>query len=130
VPAEVPYLFAEEELVTRWAQDLGSQPGFKIGVVWQGNPHHGWDHFRSFPLVKLAPLAKVPGVRLYSLQRGPGAEQLAGLNGQFMVTDLVGRWAHPFVSLRELAAVMVSLDLVVTADTAPVHLAGALGVPV
>jgi hypothetical protein len=129
VPAEVPYLFAEEELVARWARELGSEPGFKIGVVWQGNPHHGWDHFRSFPLAQLAPLAELPGVRLYSLQRGPGAEQLATLNGRFPVTDLAGRWADPFVSLRELAAVMANLDLVVTADTAPAHLAGALSVP-
>jgi hypothetical protein len=129
VPAEVPYLFAEEELVAKWARELGSEPGFKIGVVWQGNPHHGWDHFRSFSLAQLAPLAELPGVRLYSLQRGPGAEQLVTLNGRFPVTDLAGRWADPFVSLRELAAVMANLDLVVTADTAPAHLAGALGVP-
>jgi hypothetical protein len=130
VPAEVPYLFAEDELVAEWSRELRSQPGFKIGVVWQGNPHHGWDHFRSFPLALLAPLAAVPGVRLYSLQRGPGARQLRGLKGRFAVTDLAGRWADPFASLRELAAVMVNLDLVVTADTAPAHLAGALGVKV
>jgi hypothetical protein len=130
VPAEVPYLFAEEDLIEKWSRQLGALPAFKIGVVWQGNPHHGWDHFRSFPLAQLAPLADVPGVHLFSLQRGPEREQLHAVKGRFAITDLAGFCEDPFVSLREMAAVMKNLDLVVTADTAPAHLAGALGVPV
>jgi hypothetical protein len=77
VPATVPYLHAEPERVERWRQKLGSsEDAVHVGVVWQGNPKHGWDRWRSFPLAALAPLAAVPGVQLVSLQKGAGVEQL------------------------------------------------------
>src|SRR5262249_31780852 len=99
------------------------------GVIWQGNRHFQWDRFRSFPLEKLAPLAAVEGVRLVSLQKGYGAEQVQALKGHFAVTELEGV-DEPGGGFLDTAAVMKCLDLVVTADTATGHLAGALGVPV
>jgi hypothetical protein len=129
VPATVPYLFADEKLVEAWREKLGRAEGnVLIGVVWQGNPRHGWDHWRSFPLTALAPLAAVPGVRLISLQQGPGVEQLRSLRGRFQVQDL-GKDLDRGGGFADTAAVMANLDLVVTADTAAAHLAGALGVP-
>jgi hypothetical protein len=81
------------------------------------------------PLTQFAPLAAVPGVRLISLQKGAGSEQLAALGGLFPVVDLGDRLdaGGPFL---DTAALMKGLDLVVTCDTAVAHLAGALGVPV
>jgi hypothetical protein len=76
VPAEIPYLSAEPAHVEKWKERLARVEGLRVGVVWQGNPRFGWDHFRSFPLAALAPLAEVAGVRLVSLQKGPGLEQL------------------------------------------------------
>lgn len=129
VPAHLPYLAAEPERVERWRQALGMVPGFKVGVVWQGNPRFQWDRHRSFPLACLAPLAAVAGVRLFSLQKGPGAEQVRRVSGNFIVHELEGLDAAGGAFL-DTAAVMRCLDLVVTADTAAAHLAGALGVPV
>jgi hypothetical protein len=77
----------------------------------------------------LAPLAAIEGVRLASIQKGPGAEQLEALKGRFPVEELDGLDAEGGAFL-DTAAVMKSLNLVVTADTAAAHLAGALGVPV
>ena len=57
VPAEVPYLTAPEEVTTRWRDELGSTPEFKIGIAWQGNPDHSKDRERSFRLAHLEPLA-------------------------------------------------------------------------
>ena len=126
VPADVPYLEAEPQLVEAWRQRLDPYPGFKIGIVWQGNPKFRLDRFRSAPLTEFAPLARVPGVHLFSLQKGPGAEQLAALTDRFPVTDL-GSGLDDFV---DTAAVLKNLDLVVSVDTAVAHLAGALGIPV
>ena len=97
-----------------------------VGIAWQGNPKHIRDRYRSFPLTCFEPLARVLGVRLFSLQTGFGTEQLAEVGDRFRVVDLGSR-LHDFM---DTAAVMMNLDLVVTVDSAPAHLAGALGVPV
>jgi hypothetical protein len=126
IPADVPYLKTEPELVKRWRRELAPVEGFKVGIVWQGSPQHKRDRFRSVPLTQFAPLAAVEGVRLVSLQKGPGSEQIAMLPEGFVAFDAGGKiddWA-------ETAAVAKNLDLVVTIDTALAHLAGALGVPV
>jgi Flp pilus assembly protein TadD len=131
VPASVPYLFPEPELVERWRQELAPVREFKVGICWQGNPKYRGDRHRSVPLTTFAPLARVPGVRLYSLQKGPGVEQLTPPGGlPFEVTDLAGRLDDRTGPFRDSAAVMTVLDLVVSADTAAAHLAGSLGVPV
>lgn len=129
VPGETPYLYAEPERVARWAQRVGGA-GFRIGCVWQGNANPEADIARSFALRELAPLAAVPGVRLISLQKGFGEEQLWQNPPGFPIERLPPDFdagAHAFL---DAAAVMASLDLVVTCDTSVAHLAGALGRPV
>src|SRR5262249_49201296 len=49
VPADVPYLAADPAQAAAWGQRLGPVAAFKIGIVWQGNPHHKWDRHRSVP---------------------------------------------------------------------------------
>src|SRR5262249_13511851 len=87
VPADVPYLAADPDLVGRWRRELARLPGVKVGIAWQGNPDYPWDRHRSVPLREFAPLARVPGVCLVGLQKGPGTEQLRGLAGTFAVTE-------------------------------------------
>ena len=130
VPADVPYLHAEQARVEKWRMRLESVSGFKVGVAWQGNPRHPWDRWRSFPLWKLESLAAVEGVRLVSLQVGAGTEQLQALDGRFPVEDMGKGFNAEGGAFMDSAAVMKNLDLVVTADTAAAHLAGALGVRV
>jgi tetratricopeptide (TPR) repeat protein len=129
IPASIPYLWAEPERVAAWWGRLGEGRAFRIGVVWQGNPYFRGDRHRSFPLASLAPLAAVAGVQLVSLQKEHGLEQLMAAPRRFPVTVLEGLDALGGAFL-DTAAVMRSLDLVVTADTAAAHVAGALGVPV
>ncbi len=126
IPHDVPYLEADAALVEKWRRELAPLSGRKIGIVWQGNPSQGDDRHRSVPLHLFAPLAKVPGVQLISLQVGPGQEQLGEV--QFPIMDLGGRFDRS--SLDDLAAALVNLDLVVTVCTSVAHLGGALGVPV
>ena len=84
------------------------------------------DRARSIPLSCFEPLAGLPGVRLLSLQKGAGAEELQDARGRFPVADLGSR----LDDFMDTAAVMKNLDLVITCDTAVAHLAGALGAPV
>ena len=132
VPAAIPYLHADAALTRSWQQELGGTEQFKIGIVWQGNPRFGKpacrsaDQKRSIPLAQFEPLARVPNVRLFSLQKGYGTEQLAGLQSVRGIVELGDRLGD----FMDTAAVMMNLDLIISADTSPVHLAGALGRPV
>jgi hypothetical protein len=128
IPREVPYLSADPELVARWRADLAGVDGFKIGIAWQGSRSFDLDRWRSIPLAQFAPLARLPGVRLISLQKGFGSEQVALVD--FPVLDIAGRLDEVAGPFLDTAAVIRNLDLVVTANTAIAHLAGALGVPV
>ncbi len=125
IPARVPYLAADPELAARWAEELGRHAGLKVGIAWQGNPDHKKDRHRSFELERFEALARIPGVRLFSLQKGAGSEQVSKLAGRFAVTDLGGRLSD----FMDTAAVLPNLDLVITPDTSLAHLAGSLGVP-
>jgi tetratricopeptide (TPR) repeat protein len=129
IPAEVPYLSADPALVDVWRDQIGAKPGFKVGIAWQGKTTYKDDRFRSIPLARFGPLAQ-EGVELISLQKGPGAEQLAELEGRFHVTDFPSSFDHQHGPFMDTAAVMKNLDLVITTDTAIAHLAGALAVPV
>lgn len=126
VPGGVPYLRADRQSVAHWRRKLEPDRGFRVGIVWQGNPKYGRDYQRSFRLAQLAPLAKVPGVRFVSLQNGPATEQIRAVADQFSVRNLGNRLGD----FLDIAGAMKSLDLVVAPDTAVAHLAGALGLPV
>jgi tetratricopeptide (TPR) repeat protein len=130
VPAPTPYLFADPALVGQWRRELPLGPPLKIGIVWQGNPAYRRDMYRSIPLRHFAPMARLEGVRLFSLQKGHGTEQLREVADSFPVTDLGGRLGERAGAFTDTAAALVNLDLLVTSDTAVVHLAGGLGVPV
>jgi Tfp pilus assembly protein PilF len=130
IPGGVPYLKVSEARAAQWRERLRQFAGLKVGIAWQGRPSHRDDRFRSIPLTQFAALAAVDGVRLLSLQKGHGHEQLADLAGRFRVDDLqqlIDPQAEP---LLDVAAMLLNLDLLVTCDTSLAHLAGALGVPV
>jgi tetratricopeptide (TPR) repeat protein len=127
IPADVPYLMPDADLVAKWQEALGdSGEMVRVGIAWRGQPLHRRDRERSVSLQQFAPLAKVKGVHFYSLQKGEGAEQVRSAPPDFPLTDLGPRLSD----FAETAAVLASLDLLISVDTALVHLAGALGKPV
>jgi hypothetical protein len=127
VPARSPYLFADSRLVSHWREVLGESAAFRVGIAWQGRKSFGGDRFRSIPLAQFQALA-LPGVELISLQQGPGRKQLADVEGRFAVRDLGAEVDRDRGSFMDTAAIMQSLDLVMTSDSAVAHLAGGLGV--
>jgi hypothetical protein len=130
IPAAVPYLFAAPALKEHWREKLRAVHGYKIGINWQGQPGQGQWLARSIPLQQLATLAEIPGVRLVSLQKGAGREQLAEASGRFPLVDLGDEVDQAGGAFMDTAAIVMNLDLVITSDTALPHLAGSLGAAV
>ena len=125
-----PYLFAAPARVDFWKDRLAEIPGFKIGIAWQGEPTFKYDWLRSIPLAQFAPLARLPGHALISLQKHQGLDQIATNRQNVPIIQLqpeIDAAAGPFM---DTAAIIQHLDLVVTSDTSIAHLAGGLGVPV
>ncbi len=112
LPAGIPYLFPPAPIRPRHGRKLA------VGLVWRAGD---WNFAqRSVPFPALAPLRDIPGVALHILQRG---EALRDCPGGFGIP--AGR-----DDILEAATVMCRLDLVISVDTMPAHLAGALGLPV
>jgi tetratricopeptide (TPR) repeat protein len=130
VPAPIPYLSAEPERLAHWRGEVRALSGLKIGIGWRGSPTYRGDRQRSMPVRHFGPLAQVPGVRLVSLQKGPGAEELKDIPTEWNVLDLSPRLDEGGGAFMDTAAVVAQLDLVLCSDTSVAHLAGALGVPV
>jgi tetratricopeptide (TPR) repeat protein len=126
-PPAAPYLREEPDLAAKWRAIIGDR-GFTIGVCWQGDPDSENDIARFAPLQYFAPLAKIPGVRLISLQKRHGLEQLPAFleNAAIEILEPFDDGPDAFI---DAAAVMSGLDLIVTVDTSIAHLAGALGRP-
>jgi tetratricopeptide (TPR) repeat protein len=121
IPADVPYLSAPPDRIEQWAKRLAGDSSLKVGLAWAGSAEHD---ARSCPLAALAPLAAIPDVTFYGLQKGPQANQTvpAGMRLIQMGDEL-----HDFA---DTAGLVSNLDLVISVDTSVVHLAGGMGRPV
>ncbi|MEB3276098.1 MAG: DUF6165 family protein [Cyanobacteriota bacterium] len=123
-----PYIRCSEELIARWRELLAGEGGPIIGLNWQGNPSHETSSSigRSLPLEALAPLARIEGVRLLSLQKGAGSEQLEGCSFRDRFVGCQAQVSEIW-DFEETAAIIAACDLVITSDTAVAHLAGGMG---
>jgi tetratricopeptide (TPR) repeat protein len=134
IPGGVPYVSVDPEATRMWSERLSALPGRKIGINWHGNTQAeqlSALQARSFALAAVEPLTRVPGITIVSLQKGAGAEQRARVafaDRIVQITDPAYMGATELAT--ETAAILKCLDLVITADTALAHLAGALGTPI
>lgn len=129
VPAAVPYLHADPARIAHWADRLdGLVPrGFRrIGVIWAGRPTHNNDRNRSAQLADFAPIARVPGIALLALQKGPKTGQAGAYYGRAPLINI----GAEIDGYDDTMAILQNLDLLVTVDTSVAHLAGAMGRPV
>ncbi len=125
IPASVPYLEAPERKAAMWRERL--PPGTpRVGLVWSGRSTHSNDRNRSIGFERLGPLLEMSNIRFVSLQPEVRREDAAALRNCPSIVD-IGRELQTFA---DTAAVIAALDLVISVDTAVVHLAGALGRPV
>jgi tetratricopeptide (TPR) repeat protein len=121
IPAQVPYLAADADRVEQWRQRLEGAPGtLRVGIACSGSTGHLNDRNRTMRLAQFAPL--YDRAQLVWLQKDVRAEDQAELR------DAPIRDFRPRLSdFADTAALIECLDLVISVDTAVVHLAGALG---
>ncbi|MDD3012116.1 MAG: tetratricopeptide repeat protein [Candidatus Gastranaerophilales bacterium] len=122
IPCQTGYLKADLKKAEYYKQKYFNNDKFKVGIVWQGSPGFKNDKKRSVSLEKLLPLVSNQNIKLYSLQKGMGTEQLFELQSDEII-DL----GSSFNDFSDTAAAIDNLDLVISVDTAVAHLAGALG---
>ena len=122
------YLFADQKLVEEWRSRIAGLDGLKIGIAWQGAKDHLNDCRRSFGLHEFLPLYS-DAVTFVSLQKGFGREQIDDPDSRISVMEFPDL-DNGDAAFLDSAALMQSLDLVISSDTSIAHLAGALGIPV
>ncbi|GAB7523318.1 tetratricopeptide repeat protein [Paraburkholderia sp. 2C] len=124
IPADVPYVHANPELMAKWAETLGAKRRMRVGVAWSGNPEHKNDRNRSMELATLSPLfdLDIEWINLQKVVRGRDIAVLEASPLRHFDTELR--------DFADTAALMESLDLVISVDTAVAHLAGSLNRPV
>ncbi|WP_036024056.1 hypothetical protein [Paraburkholderia dilworthii] len=124
------YLRTDPNKVAMWRERLGKQTPqvrLHVGLVWAGSPTHRRDEKRSIARAALAPLLSLADVAFYSLTPGRAAD-IAVLTAQgYRVCDMTADYHAGF---DDVAAHLTALDALVTIDSAPLHLGGALGRPV
>ncbi len=132
IPAATPYLHPDPTAVTAWRAVLPPDGQLRVGLVWAGSPHRTEagvaliDARRSVPLSCFAPLGGVAGIHFISLQTGAPAEALRHPPPGLTVTACLS----DSMDFADTAALIATLDLVISVDTAVAHLAGALHCPV
>lgn len=125
------YIHAEQPLIDSWSSRLNhvfaEEPC--VGLIWQGDPTSQSERGRSPALQDLAPLFELKDIHIVLLQKHHGRDAASEMAGQTHVTDLGEILDNGPDAFVDTAAVMTQLDVVITSDTGPAHLAGALGVP-
>ena len=125
LPGPMPYLCPDPRRVARWRQRLATLPRPLAALVWAGRPTHPNDANRSLSLAQLAPLAQT-GVHFVSIQKGPAASQADTPPAGMPLLSL----SDEIDDFEDTAAILCIVDLLISVDSSPVHLAGALDRPV
>lgn len=123
VPSATPYLYVPPPAPGLRLAPTGRR---RIGLVWAGSPDNKIDRRRTIPAKLFAPLMEETHADFVSLQVGPRAREIDDLPQERIVLACDGRVSD----FTETAGVIGQLDLVIGVDTAAIHLAGALKIPV
>jgi tetratricopeptide (TPR) repeat protein len=124
IPSTVPYITVRKNAVETWRSRLSAQE-LKVGIAWAGNPEFGGDRDRSILLKNILKVTRIDGTKYFSLQKDlrDGDDELLNANPGIVRVD------KDLNDFEDTAAIMMSLDLVISSDTSIANLAGALGRP-
>ena len=115
------YITAEPEKI-EYFKDIINAPGLKVGIAWSGSKRHVNDRTRSADFTYFETLTSIPNISIYSLQKHIRDIRLKEKIHNLGITDL----AEHLTGFANTAAIIANLDLIITVDTAVLHLAGAM----
>ncbi len=115
-----PYIFPKREYIEKWRGIIRSPAKLKIGIKWKGDASHEKTHFRAIPFSFFESLSAIPGVELYSLQKGSGEEELQAGSPVINLSPMLETW-------DDTAAAIYHLDLVISSCSGVPHLSAAIG---
>ena len=124
LPGPIPYLSSDPARLRKWRERLAGLPRPLVALVWAGRPAHHNDANRSMSLADLAPLGAT-GATFVAIQKGPAADQAKSPPAGLEITSL----SDEITDFEDSAAILSVADLLISVDSSPVHLAGALGRP-
>ncbi|MBF0450369.1 MAG: tetratricopeptide repeat protein, partial [Candidatus Magnetomorum sp.] len=127
VPSETPYLKAPETIKRLLRETIQeNQRGFNIGIVWAGNSQNENDLHRSTSLEMFLPIARLPGIRLFSFQKDPvHRQELKSLPEDISITDV----GAVFEDFADTASAIQQMNLMICVETSAAHLSGSMGHP-
>ena len=123
IPAQIPYLRADDEHIAKWRPAIDALPGKRVALAWAGHARHPNDRNRSIDLGLLEPLLALDSVSFISIQRDLRDDDHAQLARHPRVTHI----GEKLADMADTAAVTTLADLTIAVDTSVVHLAGAMG---
>lgn len=123
-----PYLTADPLSIDTWRRKLNTLgPGLKVGISWQGGTTTTRSAMRSLPLNAWLPVLRCDGAHFVSLQYTQIGQELKDFASHYGIE--INHWQEAIDDYEQTAALISALDLVVSVQTAVVHLSGALGKP-
>ncbi|MGQ0675338.1 MAG: tetratricopeptide repeat protein [Rhodospirillales bacterium] len=127
IPGRVPFLTSPEGGGAKSARAMArAGRRLRVGVVWSGSVTFTDNHHRATTLARFLKHFGLPGICLYSLQKGPTEAEIKALGADAPIVDLA-----PLIDdFADTAAAVEQLDLVAMTDSSVAHLCGALGRPV
>ena len=124
IPADIPYLKASEDVITKW-KGVITGSNFRVGLVWACNQKNVPTRDRTIRLDALRPLLEVPNISFHGFQKGDVSGQLDQLPEKYRFPN----HGENFMDFEDTAGALTHLDLLITVDTSVAHVAGALGIP-
>ncbi len=124
LPGPIPYLQPDPARLEHWRRRLAGLPRPLVTLAWAGRPVHPNDANRSITLDMLAPLAHT-GAHFLPIQKGPAATQANNTPPGMSLMSL----SDEIRDFDDTAAIFCLTDLLISVDSSPTHLAGALGRP-
>ena len=128
IPSTLPYLTVPPTVKQHWGERVNNNgpARLRVGIAWAGRNTHIADSRRSLAFAQVLPLLQQSNIHWYSLQKWmPGDVRPAIPQGVAWFD-----WADEFIDFADTAGLISNLDLIISIDSAPVHLAGALNIPV